>query len=186
MNSNYKKLIPTVLLLGLFWPIFDANAGVTSWLINDIAFPAVSQVFSYSLYLMFWIVGWALGWMVTTLSWVVNLRIYTNVPVIQESWKIMRDFANMFFIIALIVMAYGTIFNIKGYDFRSLIPRFLIIALLINFSLVLGGLIIDATQVLNNTFLTAMGDISGRLGQGLNPSELLPYSSDLSASGKAS
>ncbi|MFN7088656.1 MAG: hypothetical protein ACK4NX_02465, partial [Candidatus Paceibacteria bacterium] len=67
-----------------------------------------------------------------------------------------------------------TIFNIKNYDFRSLLPRFLVVAVLINFSLVLGGLMIDATQVLNNTFLLAMGDISGRLGEGLNPAEILP------------
>ncbi|MBI3273544.1 MAG: hypothetical protein HYZ69_00195, partial [Candidatus Colwellbacteria bacterium] len=80
----------------------------------------------------------------------------------------------MLFILALIVMAYGTIFNIKGYDFKSLIPKFLIAALLINFSLVLGTLVIDGTQILNNTFLSAMGDISGRLGDGLNPAQILP------------
>lgn len=126
-----------------------------------------------------------MGALVQMLAWTVNIRIYTNVPVIQESWKIMRDFANMLFIIALVVMAYGTIFNIKGYDFRSLIAKFLIAALLINFSLVIGGLIIDATQILNNTFLAAMGDISGRLGQGLNVTELLPKAKQITEGGEA-
>jgi len=184
MNSNYKKLIPTVLLLGLFWPIFDANA-FSLFGIENMAFWVVNQFFAFSLSIMFTVLGKLLAAMVVMLAWTINLRVYTNVPIIQESWKIMRDFANMFFIIVLIVMAYGTIFNMKGYDFRSLMPRFIIIALLINFSLVIGGLIIDATQVLNNTFLTAMGDISGRLGQGLNPTDLFPNSADLSETAQA-
>src|SRR3989344_6154625 len=184
MNSNYKKLIPTVLLLGLFWPIFDANA-FSLFGIENMAFWVVNQFFAFSLSIMFTVLGKLLAAMVVMLAWTINLRVYTNVPIIQESWKIMRDFANMFFIIVLIVMAYGTIFNMKGYDFRSLMPRFIIIALLINFSLVIGGLIIDATQVLNNTFLTAMGDISGQLGQGLDTWKLLPDAKAAQQGGEA-
>ena len=168
------------LALGLLLPVFNANAVFG---LDTIAYGAVNGFFAFSLFIMFTIVGKLLAMMVVMLDWVVNLRIYTNVPIIQEGWKIMRDFANMLFIIALIVMAYGTIFNIRGYDFRSLLPRFIIIAVLINFSLVIGGLIIDATQVLNNTFLNAMGDIAGHLGNGLNPAQILPVGvGDISSS----
>ena len=130
-------------MLGLFLPIFDAEA-TSIFSIGNITYEAVSFIFSYAIYIMFTTVGWLLALMVKLLAQVVNIRIYTDVPVIEISWKIMRDFANMLFIIALIVMAYGTIFNLKGYDFRSLMPRFLIAAILINFSLVISGLIIDA------------------------------------------
>src|SRR3989344_2630254 len=168
------------LALGLLLPVFNANAVFG---LDTIAYGAVNGFFAFSLSIMFTIVGKLLAMMVVMLDWVVNLRIYTNVPIIQEGWKIMRDFANMLFIIALIVMAYGTIFNIPGYDFRSLIKKFLIAALLINFSLVIGGLIIDATQVLNNTFLNAMGYIAGHLGNGLNPAQILPVGvGDISSS----
>src|SRR3989344_2610165 len=143
-----KKLLIIIFLLGLFLPIFDAEA-TSIFSIGNITYEAVSFIFSYAIYIMFTTVGWLLALMVKLLAQVVNIRIYTNVPVIQVSWKIMRDFANMLFIIALIVMAYGTIFNIPKYDFKSLIPRFIVVAVLINFSLVLGGLIIDATQFLN-------------------------------------
>ncbi len=174
----------TVLLLGLFLPTFDAQA-LNPFSLNSIAYSAASNLFAYSLQIVFSMIGTLMGALVQMLAWTVNIRIYTNVPVIQEIWKIMRDFANMLFIIALIVMAYGTIFNIPKYDFKSLIPRFIVIAVLINFSLVLGGLMIDITQVLNNTFLAAMGDISGQLGQGLNVTELLPKSYDLTRGGGA-
>ena len=187
MKNNYRKLIPIILLLGLFLPVFSAHAGVSDWFsIGDWTYWAVSRLFAGVLLIMFTLLGKLIIAMVVMLDWVLKIRIYTDVPIIQESWKIMRDFANMLFIIALIVMAYGTIFNIQGYNFKSLIPKFLIAALLINFSLAIGGLIIDATQVLNNTFLTAMGDISGRLGQGLNPANLFPDAATLSSENQAS
>lgn len=168
-----------VLVLGLLLPVFDARAEGGIFGIGNFAFGAVSNLFAYSLSWFFTILGKLLAVMVSMLDWVVRIRIYTDLPIIQSGWKIMRDFANMLFIIALIVMAYGTIFNVPKYDFRSLLPRFIVIAVLINFSLVLGGLMIDATQVLNNTFLNAMGDISGRLGQGLSPAALLPNTANI-------
>ena len=172
MKISSKKPLLIILLLGLFLPVFNAWAGPFS--IGSITYKAMANVFAYTSYIMFSAIGFFIGLLVDLLYWVVNIRIYTNIPVIQEGWKIMRDFANMLFILALVVMAYGTIFNIQGYDFRSLIAKFLIAALLINFSLVIGGVIIDATQVLNNTFLTAMGNISDRLGQDMETWKLLP------------
>ncbi|MDP6585166.1 MAG: hypothetical protein QF535_10950, partial [Anaerolineales bacterium] len=183
MLNNHKKLFLLLILLGLFLPVFNADAAMFS--LGGVAYSAVTKFFAFTLSVMFTVLGKLLAMMVTMLAWVVNLRIYTNIPVLESSWRIMRDFANMLFIIALVVMAYGTIFNLQGYDFRSLLPRFVFAAVLINFSLVIGGFIIDATQVLNNTFLTAMGDIAGRLGQGLNPAELLPTSAQLSEAGQA-
>ena len=171
MKFFSKKLFPVIIVLGLFLPVFKAQA---LFGIGSIAYSVVANMFAYVSFIMFTAVGTFMGMAVDMLYWAVNIRIYTNIPVIQESWKIMRDFANMLFIIALVVMAYGTIFNISGYDFRSLIAKFLIAALLINFSLVIGGLIIDGTQVLNNTFLNAMGDISAKLGQGMEVWQLLP------------
>lgn len=181
MKTNCKKFLLVTLILGVFLPVFDTQADIFG--IGSLASGAVQNLFAYSLSWFFTILGKLLAVMVSMLDWVVRIRIYTDLPIIQSSWKIMRDFANMLFIIALIVMAYGTIFNIPKYDFKSLIPRFIIIAVLINFSLVLSGLVIDATQVLNNTFLNAMGDISGRLGQGLSPTALLPAGAQVDSLG---
>lgn len=114
------------------------------------------------------------------LQWIINIPVYPSagIVVIDESWKIMRNFANMFFIVALIVMAFATIFDVipglSKYNARSLFGRFLFTALLINFSLVLGVMVIQGAQVLSNTFLNAIGDMSSRLGQSLNPSLLIP------------
>jgi hypothetical protein len=154
-----------------FMSVHEAHAW---WLLDDIAAKAVEKIFSYSLNLIFGILGKILFVLVNMLDWVTRIRIDTNTEAILASWSIMRDFANMLFIIILIVIAYGTIFNIRGYDFRSLIGRFIIVAVLVNFSLVICGLMIDISQIVSNTFLNAMGDISDNLGQGLQLANLFP------------
>ena len=82
------------LALGLLLPVFNANAVFG---LDTIAYGAVNGFFAFSLSIMFTIVGKLLAMMVVMLDWVVNLRIYTNVPIIQEGWKIMRDFAKRIF-----------------------------------------------------------------------------------------
>ncbi len=97
-------------------------------------------------------------------------------PVVQESWDIVRNFANMLFIIALIVMSFGIIFNIRGYDAKTLIARFIIAALLINFSLVIGNVMIGWTQSLSNVFLSSIGDIGARIAVGVSIADLFKQS----------
>jgi len=101
----------------------------------------------------------------TWIDAVLSINI-SNWPTVQVSWNVIRNFANMFFIIGLIVMAFGTIFSVAQYDFRKLFGRFLVAVLLINFSLVIGRIIIDWTQSLSNVFLTAIGSIGTRIGSG--------------------
>ncbi len=172
-NRKYYLAILFVVVLILL-PAHQAEAGWTEW--------AFEQIFGNVLWIIFSITGKVIGVLAVALNWVIHIPVYPDggIPVVDESWKIMRNFANMFFIVALIVMAFATIFNITKYEARTLFPKFLISALLINFSLVLGVLVIDASQVLTNTFLVSIGDMSLRLGQELNPSQLLPSGGSIS------
>jgi len=108
------------------------------------------------------------------LDYAIFVRPGANLIIVEETWKILRDFTNMFFIILLVYMAFSVIFDYGGYKFDKMIVRFIIVAVLINFSLVIGNLIIDASQVLSNIFLGMIGNLSDRLGTYLNPSLLLP------------
>lgn len=155
----------------ILFPTHPANAG---WLAEW----TIEHTFGYVLFLVMSIAGNLIGAMATLLNWVIHIPVYPDngIAVIDESWKIMRNFANMFFILALIMMAFATIFDVlpgaAKYNARALFGKFLFTALLINFSLVLGVMVIQGTQVVSNTFLTAIGDMANRLGQDLNPSEL--------------
>mgnify|MGYP003392962226 CR=1 FL=1 len=98
----------------------------------------------------------------------VALRLPVDVEIVRGVWGIIRDFANMFFILALVVMALATIldlesFGFPGYDWRQMLGRFVFAALTINFSLAIGQVVISASQILTNVFLNSIGDVSARM-----------------------
>ena len=173
-SKKYKLVFAILFLVVSFWiPLHSAQA----WNLMSFGIDTVVELAASFVFLLLTLIGKIIAALAGALSAVIKMRIYTdsaNAPVVYQSWKIMRDFANMFFIIALIVMAFATIFDVAKYNVRTLIAKFLIAALLINFSLTLGGLVINGAQIINNTFLIAIGDAATRLGQDLNPSNLLP------------
>ena len=85
--------------------------------------------------------------------------------VINEGWRIIRDICNMFFILILLVIALATILRIQIYKAQSLLLPLLIAAFLINFSMPIVLLIIDAGQILMYYFVNmpsvSTSDIGG-------------------------
>lgn len=84
---------------------------------------------------------------------------FTNSPIVTLGWGITRDLANMFFILILLIIAFCTVLKIQSYAIKQLWWKVLVAALLINFSLVIAGFIIDFTQILTTFFIKqAIGD----------------------------
>jgi len=174
-----------ILLGGVFFYVKDvvaASANPLGW-IGGIAFDGIkSMAFSF-IWLIFWIIGKLLAALIIALDTFSRIPVYpkTGVPVVEEIWKIMRDMANMAFIVALVIAAFATIFNtfsssmafFKGMNWQQTLVKLLISAVLINFSLTLGVLVLDIAQVPTNMLLRSMGDIAGNLGNGLNPSQFM-------------
>jgi len=92
------------------------------------------------------ILGWVVGPYFTTLP-------YTHGGIVDVGWPLVRDFINMFFVIALVVIGLATALRIKEYQVQKALPRLIIIAILINFTPVICGLIVDASNILMNFFL---------------------------------
>lgn len=78
---------------------------------------------------------------------------FTHATVVTLGWGITRDLANMFFILILLVMAFATVLKIQSYAIKQLWWKILLVALLVNFSLVIAGFIIDFAQILTTFFL---------------------------------
>jgi len=91
---------------------------------------------------------------------------------VYKGWKTTRDIVNMFFILGLIVIAFATILRIESYGMKSLLPKLIIIAILINFSFLACGVIVDASHIIANTFTEAItnkdtsGENTQKLGVG--------------------
>ncbi|KKR75141.1 MAG: hypothetical protein UU18_C0013G0001, partial [Parcubacteria group bacterium GW2011_GWB2_40_8] len=72
--------------------------------------------------------------------------------IIEEGWKLMRDFANLFFIFIILYIAIATILQIGTYGGKELLVKVIVVAVLINFSLLFARMIIDASHVLAWSF----------------------------------
>ncbi len=91
---------------------------------------------------------------------VMTYNNFTNSPIVNAGWAIMRDTVNMFFVIVLIVIAFGTIFGHSKFQWQKQVPRLLIFAIVINFSKTLVGIMIDFGQVIMLTFANALTQIA--------------------------
>ena len=79
-------------------------------------------------------------------------------PVIATGLSVTQGFVNMILVLILIYIALATILRLAGYETKKLIITFVIVALLVNFSPVICGLIVDASNIVMNYFVK---DLSG-------------------------
>lgn len=82
---------------------------------------------------------------------------------ISIGWALTRDLANLFFIFILLVIAIATILRIEPYGAKALLVRLIVVALLINFSLVISAAIIDATNILGNMFISQIQPVGEKI-----------------------
>jgi len=80
-----------------------------------------------------------------------------GIPIIVEAWKIIRDFVNVSFIFVLLTIAISTILGIERYGIKALFAQLIIIALLVNFSLVLVRVVLDTSNLVTNFFIKGSG-----------------------------
>lgn len=85
---------------------------------------------------------------------------FSNSPVVTAGWAIVRDTVNMFFVIVLIAIAFGTIFGNEKFKWQQQMTKLMIFAIVINFSKTLCGLMIDLGQVIMLTFANAIREIA--------------------------
>ena len=89
------------------------------------------------------------------LAWVIDIEGFTKLGIVQSGWKICRDFSNLFFIAILIYIAFSIILRIQKVDAKKMLFKVITLAIIINFSLMIGGIIIDFSQVLFKYFIFA-------------------------------
>lgn len=113
------------------------------------------------------ITGAFLGMAVAIFNWVCSENFislsYTNAglspgdPHFNQflfiGWHLTRDLTNIFFVIALVAIGLGTALRLSGYQMQKALPTLIIIALLVNFTPVICGLIVDASNIVMNFFI---------------------------------
>jgi len=134
-----------------------AIGGVASWIMNTIITG----------------VGTAISWSAGLLDSFIGMTSFNPPSQVQDSWKMIRDFVNMFFILVLVIMAFGTIFDLQKYNYKTLLSSFLIAAIFVNFSYAIGIYIWNISNGLAHIFLSTIQgasnqSVSAILGNGLS------------------
>lgn len=93
--------------------------------------------------------------------WISSYNGFITSAAVSNGWTIVRDLCNMFFILILLIIAFATVLNLESFAWKKLLPKVLIVAVLINFSKLICGLIIDFAQVIMLTFVNGFRDIGG-------------------------
>ncbi|MBU1179076.1 hypothetical protein KKB69_01955 [Patescibacteria group bacterium] len=85
-----------------------------------------------------------------------NAKLTQTGGLVATGWTITRDLANLFFIFILIYIGIATILQISGYGMKELLRTVVIVALLVNFSMLITTTVINATNILANEFYQSM------------------------------
>jgi hypothetical protein len=129
-----------------------------NWFLSLITNPLDTIVKAF-LFLFISIFKWVLKIIVSIFVWLLspqNFGGYVNHPIVRTLWTVMIPFANIMIILALIFTAVCTILGIKKYNLYSNLWRVLLVALLVNFTLVICGMFVDISNFLTVYFLTGM------------------------------
>jgi hypothetical protein len=93
---------------------------------------------------------------VIAFDWIIrqNLEMVSiHTDIVRIGWDFVAGIANMFLILIFIACAFAIILKIESFQVKKVLPMLIIVALLMNFSLVFIGMLIDVANIFYNTFL---------------------------------
>lgn len=147
-NINFSKKAKIALILFIILGVsLAAPAGaVWQW---------VTEMFAGILSAIIFMLGWILILVVNTLISIASWDLFIHASAVSFGWTVVRDLCNMFFIVIMLAIAFGTILNLEQFNYKKLLPKLILMAILINFSKLICGLFIDVAQVVMLTFVNS-------------------------------
>jgi len=82
-------------------------------------------------------------------------------PIVLTGWALVRDLANIFFVIVLLIIAFSTMLRLQTYHYKQALAKLILMIILINFSKLISGLLIDFFQVVMMTFVDGFANTLG-------------------------
>lgn len=148
------------------------QAGILDFTLDTIIFVISSIMYFFLIFIMGKFATLATNLVVMA----AHFENFTTLPAIKEAWTVVRDLANMFFIVILLLIAFGTLFRIEAYSWKKLLPKMILAAVLINYSRAIIGVLVDASQIVMLTFaeaIAAAADVG--IARAFNLSKLLSF-----------
>ena len=148
------SVILLLISVGIIWP-------ETSHALTNSIGEFVVTIIGWAVWALVSLIGQLLAVVIWILVAVAQYNNFINDNTVVKGWSIVRDICNMFFILILLIVAFGTILRLPGYGIKNLLARIVIMAVLINFSRLICGFIIDFAQVIMLTFVNAFKEAGG-------------------------
>lgn len=115
---------------------------------------------------------------------IAGFNQFIDSQAVAIGWVMMRDLSNIFLVVLMLIIALGTLFNIQTYEYKRLLPKLVLAAILINFSKTIVGLMIDFGQVIMMQFVNAFKDLgAGSVVNALGIHSMLQLSDVLESQG---
>ena len=93
----------------------------------------------------------------TLLEWAINFPINLHNNLVLAGWNFTTGLTNLFFILIFVAIAIAYILRIETFQAKKALPRLIIVALLINFSLVFIGAMVDIVQITTKSIISSLG-----------------------------
>jgi len=106
---------------------------------------------------------------------------YTHSYAVNIGWPIVRDLANMMIVLGFVVIGIATAIRFKEYEAKQLLSKLIIAAILVNFSLLICGIVIDGANILTTFFFEKIGDSSNWLPAGVDLGTLKTILTDVNS-----
>lgn len=117
---------------------------------------------------------------------VVQYNDFINAPAVVKGWVVVRDTVNMFFIVVLLAIAFGTVFRMEEYQYKQVLGKLLTMAVLVNFSKSIAGFFIDFSQVIMLTFVNGFKDAAaGNFISGFHMDQMFQFANLSSSEAQA-
>lgn len=171
INKNLFKNYLTRFFAVVFFVVFSffigksASANIPDFVTDIIGWVALRLVELF---------GVIFVWFVDILIDISQFNEFTTLSMVETGWGLARDVANMFFIVVLLIIAFSTVLKISSYHYQKTLTKLLIMAILVNFSKLIAGFLIDFFQVIMLTFVNGFKDAAaGNLAAGFGIYEML-------------
>lgn len=136
----------------------------SDFFLGDSFLDVLLNLITYLLFIIsHYFIGQILSWVGTFFDWTLNLMTTSNTTIVATGWSVSLNFANMFFIILILAIAIATILGMDKFNYKKALPPFLMVAFLINFSMTIGNVVIDFTNVFANYFSSSIASSGTRL-----------------------
>ncbi|MBU4360596.1 hypothetical protein KKA66_01970, partial [Patescibacteria group bacterium] len=121
-----------------------------------------------------YVVGQLLLIAISILIKVAGFNEFVDAEIVKTGWVIVRDVANLAIVISLLIIAFYTVINKQSFHYKTMLPKLILAAILVNFSKSITGLLIDFGQIVMMYFVHAFeGIAAGNLTYGFGIEDMM-------------